>query len=205
MTMLILSCASAGPATTKDAPVTEEPTPAGGGGDELSKAFEPEAEKTKPVIVRPVEAAPVDPALAFKAALADGQAALKSKQLDAARTAAKTAIKEALDGEMRMQAGQLSFKVELAAVDPSAAEDAATAWRLACGPEKVDACRNAALAALVSASKLKGADKKLLKKAKELQDAEVCAAKTERAAKDQPCEPTAKNLAVREHDPFLGQ
>jgi hypothetical protein len=206
MVVLFLSCASAGPATTKDAPVAQEQPPAAG-GDELSKAFEPEPEKPKAVIVRPVEPAPVDLAAGFKAALAEGQSSLKSKQLDAARTAAKTAMKEAatLEGEARMQAGQLAFKVEQASVDPSAAEDAATAWRLACGPEKVEACRSAALAALVSVSKLKGADKKLHKKAKELQDAEVCAAKTERAGKPAPCESTAKNLAQRERDPFLAQ
>ena len=166
MLMLFLSCATSGPTSTKDAPVTaSDQSPSGGGGDDLEKAFEPEAEKPKQVFVRPVEAAPVDLAAGFKAALADGQSALRGKQLDAARTAAATAVKEAatLDGEARFQAGQLAFKVELAGGDPSAAEEAANAWRLACGPEKANACRNAALAGLGSAAKLKGADKKLMK------------------------------------------
>lgn len=207
MLSLLLSCASAGPATTKDAPVSADDPASPSGGDDLSKAFEPEAEKPKPVLVRPPEIVQVDLAAAFKAALAEGQAALKGKQLDAARTAARTAVKEAatLDGEARLQAGQLSFRVEQAADDPSAAEVAATAWRLACGPEKADSCRNAALAALVSVSKLKGADKKQLKRAKELQDAEVCAAKTERAPKPQPCEPTALRHAQQEKDLYLVQ
>ncbi len=204
LSSLLLSCASAGPATVKDSPVSEGDPPAGAaGGDDLSKAFEPEQEKARPVVVRPVEAAPVDLAAPFKAALAEGQAALKANQLDAARTAAATAMKEALDGEARHQAGQLGFKVELAGENPGAAEDAATAWRLACGPEKAEACRSAALAASISAAKLKGADKKQLKHAKELQEAEACAAKSE--GKASPCEATALHLAQTEKDPYLAQ
>lgn len=201
-----VACAGAGTATTKDTKVTSE-QPASGSTDELASAFEPEAEKPKPVLQRPVVATPVDYAAAYKRALADGQAALKGKRLDAARTAAQTAVKEAapLDGEARNQAGQLAFKVELAAADVNAAEEAATAWRLACGPEKADGCRNAALAGLLTASKLKGADTKLLKRAKELQDAEVCAAKAEKAAKAAPCEPTVLHLAAQEKDLYLAQ
>lgn len=203
--LLLLSCAGAGTATSKDTPVTAQP--AGGGQDELASAFEPEAEKPRPVLERPVVAPPVDYAAAYKAAFAEGQAALKGKQLDAARTAAQTAVKEAasLDGEARHQAGQLAFKIELAAADVNAAEEAATAWRLACGPEKAESCRNAALAGLLSVSKLKGADKKLNKRAKELQDAEVCAAKAEKQDKPNPCEPTTLHLAQQEKDLFLGQ
>ncbi len=202
--LLFVACAGAGTATTKDAPVTlDQPD----SGDDLSKAFEPEAEKPKPVLQRPVIAEPIDSAAAYKAALSEGQAALKGKQLDAARTAAQTAVKEAasLDGEARHQAGQLAFKVELAAADVNAAREAATAWRLACGPEKTEACRNAALAGLLSVSKLKAADKKLNQRAKELQDAEVCAAKAEKAGKPNPCEPTTLRLAQQEKDLYLAQ
>jgi hypothetical protein len=206
--LLLSSCASTGTATSKDSQVTENAQPAtASGGDDLAKAFEPEAEKPKPVIVRPVEAPPVDLAAGFKAALAEGQSALKGKQLEAAREAAGRAVKEAslLDGEARNQAGQLAFKVELAGGEPEAALEAATAWRLSCGPEKADACRGASLAGLVSAGKLKGADKKSVKRTRELQDAEVCAAKTERAPKPQPCEPTALRLAANEKDLYLAQ
>ena len=115
LSSLLLSCASAGPATVKDPPVAEGSPPAGGpstgagGGDDLSQAFEPEKEAAKPRVLRPVEPAPVDLAAPYKAALAEGQTALKAKQLDAARAAAATAMKEALDGEARHQAGQLAF------------------------------------------------------------------------------------------------
>lgn len=202
----VLSCASQAPSTAKDPAVTSG-DPAQAGSDDLEKAFEPEQEKPKPVLVRPAEPAPIDRAAGFKSALAAGQAALKSKQLDAARTAAATAVAEAanLEGEHRHQAGQLAFKVELASGDPSSAEAAATAWRLACGPEKADSCRNAALAGLVFAAKLKGAEKKQLKQAKEQQEAEVCAAKAERAPKPGPCEPATSRLAAREKDLYLAQ
>ncbi len=192
---------------SKDAPAGEATQAPAAGGDDLARAFDPEVEKVKPAKVRPVIAAPVDLALGFKAALSEGQAALKSKQLEAAREAAARAVKEAesLDGEARHQAGQLAFKVELAGGDAAAAHDAATAWRLGCGPEKADSCRGAALTGLMTVSKLKGADKKWGKHARELQDAEVCAAKTERAPNPNPCEPTAIRLGLREKDLYLVQ
>ena len=204
--LLLVACTGAGTATSKDTPVTKDPS-ASGGSDELARAFEPEAEKPKPVLQRPAVAGPVDSAAAYKSALADGQSALKARQLDAARTAAQTAMKEAasLEGEARNLAGQLAFKVELAAADVNAAEEAATAWRLACGPEKAEGCRSAAIAGLITVSKMKGADKKLNKRAKELQDAEVCAAKAEKAARPNPCEPTTLHLATQEKDLFLTQ
>lgn len=206
MSMLLLSCASSGPAMTRDPQVTQHAHPsATAREDDLEKAFEPEREDTKPSFVRPVEAAPVDVAAGFKAALAEAQAALRGNQVDAARTAAANAVKEAatLDGEARHRAGQLAFKIELGSGDPTAAETAATAWRLACGPEKAAPCRNAALAGLVSASKLKGADQKLRKHADELQAAEVCSLKSDK--KPAPCEATALKLAARERDLYLAQ
>ncbi|MDP2274889.1 MAG: hypothetical protein Q8K32_29375 [Archangium sp.] len=201
---LFLSCATTGSANSKDAPAGEAAQASAAGGDDLASAFEPEAEKTRPVLVRPVVAAPVDRTLGFKAAISEGQASLKSKQVEAAREAASRAVKEAetLDGEARHQAGQLAFKVELAGGDVAAARDAATAWRLSCGPEKADSCRSAALTGLMTVSKLKGADKKLLQHVHELQDAEVCAAKT---AKPNPCEATAVRLGSREKDLYLVQ
>ncbi len=207
LVLVFLSCASTGSSSSIKAPAAEAAPAPAAGGDDLARAFDPEAEKPRPVLVRPAIAAPVDRTLGFKAALSEGQSALKSKQFDAAREAASRAVKaaEGLDGEARHQAGQLAFKVELASGDPSAARDAATAWRLACGPEKADPCRNAALAGLMTVSKLKGADKKLLKQVRELQDAEVCAAKIERAAKAHPCEPTAVRLGSREEDLYLVQ
>jgi hypothetical protein len=205
--LLGAACASTSSSSAKDEPVTQQKEQAAASEEELASAFEPEQEKPKAQPQRPPDIVQVDYAAGFKTALSEGQSALKSKQLDAARDAAARAMKEAqvLDGEARNQAGQLAFKVALAAGDPAIAADAADAWRLACGPEKADSCRSAAIAGLGSVAKMKGADKKIAKQQREWQDAEVCAAKTQGASKPQPCEPTSLHLAKKSDDDYLAQ
>ena len=207
LSLLGAACASTSSATPKDAPVTQNDQQPAPSEEELAQAFEPEKEKPRVQPVKPPEVVQIDYAAGFKSASAEGQSALKGKQLDAAREAAARAVKEAasLDGEARQQAGQLAFKVEFAGGDPATASNAAEAWRLACGPEKADSCRSAAIAGLGSVAKLKGADKNVAKQLRELQDAEVCAAKTEKAPKPQPCESTALHLAAKEKDGYLAQ
>ncbi len=204
--LLLLSCATPTAVAPREDATGEAKDPATG-SDDLAKAWDREPEKTAPAPVRPPEPPPVDRALGFKTALADAQAALKGKRLDDARTAAQLAVTAAasLEGEARLAAHQLAFKIEQAAGAAGSAEAAAVAWRLACGPEKLDACRGAALAALSSAAKLKGADKKRARQARELQDAEVCAVKAEKAVKPNPCEPAALHLARAEKDLLLAQ
>jgi hypothetical protein len=201
--VLALFCAACATSNSSSQPATapaKDPT-AAPSEDELSQAFDPEREKPKEEVKPPPP--PPDPAASFKAALAEAQAAFKAKDLDRARSQVSVAVKEsaALDGEARFQAHQLAFK--LAAGDATTAEAAATAWRLACGPEKADACRGAALTALASVAKLKDADKQLGKQVKELQDAEVCAAKAEKGAPKNPCEPTAVRVSQRDGDAFI--
>lgn len=205
-TLLVLACATPS-ATSREAPGDAETRAASGGGEDLSQAWEREPEKPAAAPVRPPEVEKVDRAEAHRAALATGQAALKSKRLDDARTAAQQAVTEAatLDGEARFTAHQLAFRVELAAADVDAAQRAAHAWRLACGPEKLDACRSAAVAALGAAAKSKGADKQLGKLARAQHDAELCAVKAEKGAKPHPCEATTLTLARRGQDPLLAQ
>jgi len=206
--LVFVSCATTpAPTPTPDSTAAQQDAATGSGGDDLSKAWEREPEKTAPAPVRPPEVPQIDRAEGYKAALADGQAALKSKRLDDARIAAQKAVNEAasLEGEARFAANQLAFRVEQAANASDAAEAAAKAWRLACGPEKLDACRNASLAALATAAKMKGADKQLAREVKLLQDAEVCAAKAERGAKANPCEATALQLARSQKDLLLAQ
>lgn len=198
----LAACATPSATQTQQGGTTD---PSGGAPsqEELSAAFDPEREKPKAEVKPPPP--PPDPSANFKAALAEGQAALKAKDLARAREQAATAVREAagLDGEARFQAGQLAFKVAQAGGDAAASEAAATAWRLACGPEKVDACRGAALAALASVAKLKDADKQLGKQVKELQDAELCAAKAEKGAPKNACEPTAVRVSARDDDTFI--
>lgn len=203
---LALACATTGGPTTPENVEAAAPPP-DAGGEDLSSAFEPQVAKAAAAPVRPPEEVKVDRAAGFKTALADGQAALKGKKVDDARVAAQKATSEAaaLDGEARFQAHQLATKVELAAASPEAAEAAARAWLLACGPEKLDACRGAALTALASTAKLKGADKKLAREVTELRDADLCAVKAEKVDQPAPCEPTALRLARSTKDEVMEQ
>ncbi len=198
--LLLAACAAPQVTPTRNTePVSEAVTaPADGSNEELARAWEPEPGKPVTAPQRPPsEPAAADRALAFKDALAQGNAALKSKRLDDARAAASLAVKEAttLDGAARAQAGQLSFRVENTA-------DAALAWRASCGPEKAESCRASALAALKSLGRQ---DKNTARLARELADDETCAAKTERAPKPQPCEATASRRAEKRDDLWLVQ
>ncbi len=202
---LTLACATTGgPPAPQPTRAAEAP---GAGHDELAAAFDPQPVKAAAAPARPPEQVKVDRAAAFKSALADAQAALKAKKPDDARAAAKKATSEAmsLDGEARFQAHQLATKVELTSASADAAETAARAWLAACGPEKLDACRTAALAGLASAAKVKGADKKLAREVNERRDAERCAVKAEKPDKPAPCEGATLALARRSKDELLEQ
>lgn len=163
-------------------------------------------EKPKVASLPPLEA-PVDRARGFKEALATGQAALKGKRLEEARAAAATARTEAerLDGDARHQAGQLAYRVEAAAQDGAAAVEAALAWHLACGPEKLDACRNAATQALAQAAKLPGAKPTTAALARTLDEADDCAVKAERSQTTPPCAAAAQRAAQQQKDALLLQ
>ncbi|MFT3713136.1 MAG: hypothetical protein QM817_36235 [Archangium sp.] len=177
------------------------------GNEELATAWDKQPEKVPVAPVRPPEEPKIDRAAGFKAALADATSALKGKRLEDARAAVQKALTEAnaLDGEARLSAFTTAQKIEVADANADGAETNARAWLLACGPEKLDACRTAALNALASAAKLKGADKKLGKHVTELRDAEVCAVKAEKASKAAPCEATTQRLAHQQKDELLAQ
>lgn len=211
LSVVFLLCAAC--ATTpetpaqKDEAVVTSPT-TDSGNDDLATAFDaPKEEKAPPAPVRPPPEVKVDRAAGFKAALADAQAALRSKKYDDARAAAQKALDEAasLDGEARLSAFSTAQKIEVGSGSTDGAAANARAWLLACGPEKLDACRNAAVAALGAAAKLKGADKKLAKQVTEQRDAETCAVKAEKAAKAAPCEATTQRHANQTKDEVLLQ
>lgn len=200
------ACAS----TPKPAVETETAAPAATPGeDELAKAWAPEAEPAKPAAA-PAQRLeqpppPADRRIAFRDAIDQANAALAGKQLDAAQSAAATAVREAasLGADERAKAGQLSFKAAHAADDVAAAKAAALAWRLACGPDGLDACRNAATSALATVGKMKGADASIAKLAKELKEADACAATAERAGNGPSCLGDAERLAARFKDKLL--
>ncbi|MBL8915940.1 MAG: hypothetical protein JNM17_34900 [Archangium sp.] len=214
MRRLLLLLLFAACATTPDAPPKkDEPTENEPGkipapdNDDVASAWDKQPEKAPVTPVRPPPEVKVDRFADFKAALADAQAALKSKKYDDARTAIQKALSESanLDGEARHQAFTVAQKIEVGSANTESAESNARAWLLACGPERLDACRTAALNALAAAGKMKGADKKLGKHAAELKEAEVCAVKAENQRKPAPCEATTQRLAKQSKDELLLQ
>lgn len=207
--LIILLCSCAAPqvkptATSADQVVQKNIPDSDGSNEELAKAWDREEAKPVAALQRPAAEPVVDRALAYKEALAAGQSALKKKQLDEARTFATTAVKEAasLDGDARFQAGQLAYRVELAADDLAAATEVAESWRASCGPEKAEACRAASLTALTTLSKK---EKSLARRVKELGDDDTCAMKAERAPKLLPCEGVALLRANKHDDAWLAQ
>ncbi|MGV3620334.1 MAG: hypothetical protein ACO1OB_05940 [Archangium sp.] len=204
--ILLCSCATSQPKpTTAAVDQPDQQTRADpDSNEELAKAWDREEPKAVAAPQRPTAEVVVDRTLAFKDAMTAGQSALKRKQLDDARTFASAAVKEAasLDGHARLQAHQLAFKVEVAASEKEAAIDAADAWLAACGPEKAEACRNAAISALTTMSK---SEPSLVRRVKDLRDDETCASRAERAAKPQPCEGVALSRANKHDDAWLAQ
>jgi hypothetical protein len=208
--LLWAGCATtpaAAPEKKDDAPDTSNAGIPQPGNEDLATAWDKQPEKAPVAPVRPPEEPKIDRAAGFKSALADATSALKSKRYDDARAAAQKALTEAssLDGEARLSAFSVAQKIEVGSQSTDAAERNARDWLLACGPEKLDACRTAALNALAAVAKMKGADKKLGKRVTELRDAEVCALKAEKAPKPAPCEPTAQRLAHQQKDELLAQ
>lgn len=200
--LLLASCAGPSALTQKDSESIAETQPSPNPeSEELSQVWDKTEEAT--AVAKPAMPPAADRWLGFKAALAQGQAQYKSRQFELSRASAQTAIQEAaaLDGEARMQAGQLMFRIELASEASEPAFEAAIAWRLACGPERVGQCRNAALTALASVAKQNGADPKLGKRSRELLDAENCSVTSRPAG----CEWASIRVAQREGDLFVWQ
>ena len=201
--LLLLACATTS-ATSN--PKVEPAPPPPAEEPRVEAAWEREDELS-PSAPRPTAAPPVDRFAGFRNALAQGQAALKGRRFDEARAAAEVAVREAaaLDGEARFQAHQLLFRVEQQAGTTDAQAAQTDAWFAACGPEKVEACRAAALAAMLPVAKKKDADKALLRHAKELQDAEQCSLRAERGGAPNACEATAVAYGRREKDLLVVQ
>lgn len=200
--LVSLGCASSAPSTQRDArPTADQPAPT---QEELSRAFDPEREPPGAQVAR-APGPPPDPYARYADALSVGQSGLKGRDLAAAREAAATAVSEAerLDGDARFQAGQLAFNVAKAGGEAQAAIDAAVTWRKACGPDKADPCRSAALNALASIAKWKDAPRDLARGAALLKEAEACAAVAEKRRSPSPCEARALSVAEQHDDAFV--
>ncbi|MEW5741004.1 MAG: hypothetical protein AB1938_18935 [Myxococcota bacterium] len=207
--LLAVGCATAPPPPP---PADDVPPPVASVSapkdDELEKAWAPPVEEKRapsaPNVAQPPEAP--DRRASFREALSEAQAALSGNRLDSARPAAEKACAEAeaLGSEERAKAWALAFKVAQAEGEPGRAMQVALSWRLACGPDAVDACRAAALKSLGAVGKLKGADAKRLKAlVKALQDADRCVATAERASTAAPCLAAAEKTAHQHKDELL--
>ena len=160
--VVLAACASAKPTQ-----VTEEPeTPAVGASaeDDLGMAFDPTAEA--PRAVKGQSPPPIaDPRKPFTDAMS-------ARAADQARLLA-----DGLGGVERWKAHELTFSL---AQSESAKGDAALTWHRACGPEKLDACRQAAAAAMSRLTIF-------AKQAAALKAADTCVAQAEAKQKPAPC------------------
>lgn len=207
--LVFVSCATTPAPPPPEAPPPGEATVPAPREDDLAQAFAPTPEEkpaapAAPNVEQPPE--PGDRTGPFREALARAQAALSSKQLDDARAAATEACTQAdaLSADERAKAWALAFKVAHAEGDASRAEDVVLAWRRACGPERLDACRAAAVKALGQVEKLKGAPAKAVKAlAKALQDADTCVATAERSGAAPACLAAAEKTAGKHQDALL--
>lgn len=207
--LVLVSCATTPAPPPPEASLPGEATVPAPKEDDLAQAFAPTPEAkpaapAAPNIEQPPE--PADRTGPFREAFSRAQAALAAKQLDEARAAATEACTQAdaLGADERAKAWALAFKVAQAEGNPARAQDAALAWRLACGPERLDTCRAAAVKALTQVEKLKGAPAKAVKALqKSLQDADTCVATAERSGAAPACLPAAEKTASRHQDALL--
>ncbi len=169
--MVLLLAASVGCAGAKPKSELEEPAapsadgpPAPGSNEELGLAFANETEA--PRAINGQAPAPLaDPRKPFAEAMA-------AKSAEHA-----VALANALTGAERWKAHQLAFTQ---ATDEPTRAAAALAWRQACGPESLEACRAAAMTAL-------GRLKPYAKQATALHAADTCVVSAEAKQKPAPC------------------
>lgn len=186
---------------------------------ELATAWEPA--KPPPPAAKPADALPADEETVerqlsaqaeaetrakLKDLLVGGRRALATKAYDDAKTIAQGAVELAADlsPAEQTQAIELSYKVALALADVSAAVQRAERWLKSCGPEKVDACRGKALAALKAVGKVKGASAATLNdKLKAARDADTCVQQAEAKKAVAPCLDGALAYYRRQKDKLM--
>lgn len=212
--VVLISCASqtanAPPPTENQAQAEASPTPQEAQRqqqqqDDLATAFDRE-EPTRPVkpVLAPSQPPAADRRGPWRQAMELAHASLTGRSLDAADSAAgeATRLAEELTAEERHKAWQLAFQVKVARGDAGPAQETALAWLRACGPDRLEACRSNALAALTQVHRLKGANATAVAAlVAELQRAESCVVKAEQGAKGEGCLPAAERLAAAKRDP----
>jgi hypothetical protein len=172
----------------------------------VSSAFEPEAKGVE----TPVTAKPPPPLAdiraPFREAVDSASRALNANDIETARAGAQRAMQEAstLGVSERVKAAELSFKVAVSAEVAQEAQRAARAWHSTCAGDGIDACRAAALKALVSTSRLAPSTAQAVRsEVAQLQKAEACLKTSERAKKPERCFAAAEKTAKEHHDELL--
>ncbi|MBI3186193.1 MAG: hypothetical protein HYZ28_28990 [Myxococcales bacterium] len=161
--------------------------------DALAAAFEPERDRPVPpspamAPVAPVAPEPpvVDDRSERRAAFAASASALRqliaSGKLEDAREALdQLGRTDGLEPDQRQQVAELELRLAEASNDAKGSRRAAERWLLECGPEKTDACRARALAALSRAGKGKGAGDAARERAAQVRAADDCLSRAETA------------------------
>ncbi|MDP3232809.1 MAG: hypothetical protein Q8N26_08535 [Myxococcales bacterium] len=198
-TMLWFACATPNPSPRVTAAAVPEE-------NALANAFEPEQTAVTPAVTAKPPPPLPDVRAPFNSAVDASSRALNAKDVDAARTEAVRAMKEAttLGVLERVKAAELSFKVAMAAAATEDAQRAARAWHSTCAGDGLDACRASALNALVSTSHLDPSTTKALRdEVAEVQKAEACFKASERAKKPERCFAEAEHTAKVHRDELL--
>lgn len=197
--MLWFACATSKPPP----PVTAAAAPE---ENTLASAFEPEQTAVAPTVTAKPLPPLADVRAPFKDAVDASARALSAKDVDAARTEAARAMKEAttLGVPERVKAAELSFKVAIGSGAAEDAQRAARTWRSTCAGDGLDACRAAALNALVSTSRLDPSTTRALRdEVADVQKAEACFKASERARKPERCFAEAEKTAKEQRDELL--
>ncbi len=142
----------------------------------------------------------------LKDLLVGGRRAIATGAIDDAKTIAVGALEVAaeLSPPELAQAIELSFKVAHAHGDVPGAIKAAELWLKGCGPEKVDACRSKAAAALKTVAKLKGAaGPAIAEKLKALREHDGCVQQAEGKKLNAPCLEAAGAYYRRQKDKLM--
>jgi hypothetical protein len=197
-TMLWFACATSNPPPATVAAAPED--------NALANAFEPEQTTVAPAVVAKPPPPLPDIRAPFKDAVDASARALNAKDVDAARTQAIRAMKEAnaLGVFERVKAAELSFKVAISAGLAEDAQRAARAWHSTCAGDGLDACRAAALNALVSTARLDPSTTRALRdEVADVQRAEACFKASERAKRPERCFADAEKTAKQQRDELL--
>ncbi len=205
--LLLLASACATSAPKKAEALSERLEPRAEKEEDLSHAFADETPAPSPEKVKAQPPPPLpDPFADFRGLLERGGRALSAHQLDDAEAKLVQAarLSGGLTGEERYRAHEALTRLALARSNADDALGSAREWLEACGPEKAEACRAAALQSLLHVEKLKGP---AAAKAKALHDglqkADACLDQAERSGLAPKCVAEAEKTAHADQDGYL--